>query len=577
VRYLELKSFYICPHLTELKNWHEFVQLVPVSESHANARNKIKQLLYSPKRDVHLYVGFYGDIPLFVMSFQKINQSAASVICLINKKHERSSVSFAKWIDRLDGVFRYLKIKEYSFKLKPNLIDTTVFFERIKSDKYFDYVKRELLPAKRGLVLGGGGARGAYQLGVWQHARERKWTYDVITGTSVGALNGALMIQDDWQSAEKLWHQIETKDVLALPEIEVENLYYFSSLLKIVQLMIQEAWKNKGISMQPLEMRIKKLLNTKKIVLSPVSFFVTTTHVKTFSEHVINIKNEPPEKHLDWLIASSSFFPALRPRRIEGETYIDGGYCNNIPVDIAVKYGVIDVTVIDVKGPGITKKYDVPLNITPLVLKSPWSLGNMLIFDTRRAKWNQRLGYLETKRSVEGLSGYWYTFDVPFMSVEYRQINRNIIQALLSGISISMLKKIKIQTVFEKLRILYQNEVSSYNLGWVVLELAGKYYEMDPSVCYTYESFCQKLLKKFCWYQKKVSLSQLYSLKEWLKICQNRFLLMGTHYQVVFWQQLLQNTKYIDKLSFIGLTGNIDIYFTARLIEHLRKNSERGI
>lgn len=49
---------------------------------------------------------------------------------------------------------------------------------------------------KRAIVLSGGGARGAYQIGVWKALRELNIKYDIITGTSVGALNGALMIQD---------------------------------------------------------------------------------------------------------------------------------------------------------------------------------------------------------------------------------------------------------------------------------------------------------------------------------------------------------------------------------------------
>ena len=47
----------------------------------------------------------------------------------------------------------------------------------------------------RGLVLGGGGSRGAYEIGVWRAARELNIEFDVVTGTSIGALNGALVVQ----------------------------------------------------------------------------------------------------------------------------------------------------------------------------------------------------------------------------------------------------------------------------------------------------------------------------------------------------------------------------------------------
>ena len=46
----------------------------------------------------------------------------------------------------------------------------------------------------RGLVLAGGGAKGSYQVGVYQALMELGWLPDVITGASVGSLNAALFV-----------------------------------------------------------------------------------------------------------------------------------------------------------------------------------------------------------------------------------------------------------------------------------------------------------------------------------------------------------------------------------------------
>ena len=53
-----------------------------------------------------------------------------------------------------------------------------------------------VISMKRALVLSGGGGRGSYQIGVWKALRDLGIKFDIITGTSVGALNGALMVQD---------------------------------------------------------------------------------------------------------------------------------------------------------------------------------------------------------------------------------------------------------------------------------------------------------------------------------------------------------------------------------------------
>ena len=66
---------------------------------------------------------------------------------------------------------------------------------------------------KRAVVLAGGGSRGAYQIGVWQALRELGIEYHIVTGTSVGALNGAMMVQGDYDLALHLWQQLVTTDV----------------------------------------------------------------------------------------------------------------------------------------------------------------------------------------------------------------------------------------------------------------------------------------------------------------------------------------------------------------------------
>lgn len=55
-----------------------------------------------------------------------------------------------------------------------------------------------------GLVLGGGGAKGSYEIGVWKALKELEIPLIAVTGTSVGALNGAMIVQDDYDKAFEL-------------------------------------------------------------------------------------------------------------------------------------------------------------------------------------------------------------------------------------------------------------------------------------------------------------------------------------------------------------------------------------
>ncbi|MEG2144627.1 MAG: patatin-like phospholipase family protein, partial [Oscillospiraceae bacterium] len=66
---------------------------------------------------------------------------------------------------------------------------------------------------KKALVLGGGGAKGSYEIGAWKAFEELNKSWDMIVGTSIGSLNGAAMVQGDFKSALRLWENIDYKNV----------------------------------------------------------------------------------------------------------------------------------------------------------------------------------------------------------------------------------------------------------------------------------------------------------------------------------------------------------------------------
>jgi predicted acylesterase/phospholipase RssA len=69
---------------------------------------------------------------------------------------------------------------------------------------------------KIGLCLMGGGGRGAFQIGAWRVLKEIGFEPQAVAGSSVGALNGALIVQGDYQKAETLWKEISIFKMLVL-------------------------------------------------------------------------------------------------------------------------------------------------------------------------------------------------------------------------------------------------------------------------------------------------------------------------------------------------------------------------
>ena len=77
------------------------------------------------------------------------------------------------------------------------------------------------------IALEGGGARGAYEIGVWKALDEAGIRFDAVAGTSVGALNGAMMAMGDLEKAIACWENIRLSQVIRLTPEEEKRMYFF--------------------------------------------------------------------------------------------------------------------------------------------------------------------------------------------------------------------------------------------------------------------------------------------------------------------------------------------------------------
>jgi len=79
----------------------------------------------------------------------------------------------------------------------------------------------------RALVLTGGGARGAYEAGVIQGLAAQGESFDLVCGTSIGAINASFYAQDELAKLEELWKSIATRNVIELSS-EVAKIEEFA-------------------------------------------------------------------------------------------------------------------------------------------------------------------------------------------------------------------------------------------------------------------------------------------------------------------------------------------------------------
>lgn len=253
----------------------------------------------------------------------------------------------------------------------------------------------------KALVLAGGGARGSYQVGVWRALIELGWRPQIITGTSVGSLNGAMFALDLYETARDMWLTIRSQDVMELPaeDAPLSELHAF----------LKDAVTQGGMDVTPLEEIVERVLDEEKLRKSPIRLGLVTVEQKTLKARELPLEDIPEGKVKDYLLASAACFPALRAHTIDGVSYLDGGYRDNMPTALAQKMGAEELVCVDLEGVGITRPNRTGLPTT--LIRSYWELGDILHFEPATARRNIELGYHDTLRAFGRLRGCAYAVD----------------------------------------------------------------------------------------------------------------------------------------------------------------------
>ena len=269
---------------------------------------------------------------------------------------------------------------------------------------------RAFVPSETALVLGGGGAKGAYEIGAIAALESLGIRALSVYGTSVGALNAAMYAQGSMEAAQELWNSIRLSDVVSEESLSIaddaENIFDHPD--KLLEFVTRYAQK-KGIDVSPLSGIIQRVVNEDAVRRSTVRLGLVTTRFPTLAMVEKRIEDMESGTLHSWLLASASCFPIFPMTVIGGDRYIDGGFCDNTPVDMAVRAGARHVIAVDIgKHPSHTQ-YAARPNITYIRTTHP--LGGLLTFNPERSRRNRVLGYNDAMRAFGKLRGTLYAFD----------------------------------------------------------------------------------------------------------------------------------------------------------------------
>ncbi len=159
------------------------------------------------------------------------------------------------------------------------------------------------------LVLAGGGAKGAYQIGAWKAFLELGIKFSAVSGASVGALNAALIAQGSYRKAEELWDGISLDKIVCIPPdlVEQGRLYVNKRNIKYLKELNRSILKYGGLDTSPLLNLIKSTVNEAGLRKDGTDLGLVTFNVGKMKPVELFLDSIPEGKLADYLLASASF------------------------------------------------------------------------------------------------------------------------------------------------------------------------------------------------------------------------------------------------------------------------------
>lgn len=260
----------------------------------------------------------------------------------------------------------------------------------------------------KGLVLEGGGAKGAFQIGAYKALTEYGYEFDGVTGTSIGSLNGAMICQNDFEDLEAIWTEINPEEIFGekLPAKLIETELSFD-LLKNYSSEIKDLVFQGGIDIKPIYEYITKHIDEERIRKSKMDFGLVTYNLTDWKAEKL-FKEDIPEGQLCDYLMASCYLPVFKRSELGGKIYLDGGFADNLPFSMLLDKGYTELVLIRNEGFGFSGKPDED-EVKTLEIKPRHDLGKLLDFSASNSNRLIKLGYMDTLVCLGALHGEYYS------------------------------------------------------------------------------------------------------------------------------------------------------------------------
>ena len=367
---------------------------------------------------------------------------------------------------------------------------------------------------KKALVLSGGGAKGGYHIGVWKALKEINYKPKIITGTSVGALNGGLLTLGEDKMAYQIWENMSMDTVFEKKAKKDLNTIKTSAefILDVVEVG--------GLDPKPLKELVNRLADEKRFRESDIEFGVVVTATKPMRKVEKFVDEMEDGKVSDYILASSACYPIMKMYEINGTNYVDGGYMDNTPFEMALKRGATELVIVEIPSMFKMKKIE-DINAKVHYVRPKHDLGQFIIFNKESANKDILLGYLDTLKAFDKLEGIYYAFK-PNANIEaykYKNKLKAIYKRIFTGLSnigkieqLATNKLIKFMKKYNE-ETIYANSSDAL----ITLEIAAQTYEIDYTKIYSFKELADIVIKQYKESTKTEEYKRILSLSEILK------------------------------------------------------------
>lgn len=349
---------------------------------------------------------------------------------------------------------------------------------------------RLLIPSETALVFGGGGAKGAYQLGAAEALDSLGIRAGSVYGTSVGALHAAMYAQGRMDEAAELWAQLSLDDLVAPESLaiaeEIEGL--FGQPENLINFLRRHA-QHITLNISPFAELLSRYVDEDALRRSSIRFGLVAARFPSLSGVEMMLSDMAPGSAESWLLASASCYPAFPMTVIGEERYVDGGYADNVPVAMALRQGARHVIAIDIGRQQAHHQYARRPNVTYIRASHP--LGGLLSFDPQRSAVNRILGRNDTLRAFGRLRGFRYSFD-PDSVRDYARRAEDFL-AQLSRFDLILARKPDASPLFSILEEELPGAPDACDYLLRACELCADVAHLDPAKVYTLPSFTEAL------------------------------------------------------------------------------------